>query len=98
MNDGQRISVDDLKGRSVIDDRGVTIGEVKDVAFDPLGWRVTGLLVDVRKEVADDLHLDRSLLGGTTLEFGTERIRSVGDNVLLNLDTDDMAGALRRGG
>lgn len=91
------LTADALKGRNVIDSRGATIGEVSDVALDPVGWRVTGLLVNVNKEVADRLRLDRPLLGAAQVEFGAERIGSVSDNVILNLNSDEIAGALFSG-
>lgn len=91
------LTADGLKGRNVIDSRGTTIGEVSDVALDPVGWRVTGLVVNVSKDVADRLRLDRPLLGTAKVEFGAERIGSVSDNVILNVNSDEIAGAIFTG-
>lgn len=91
------LPVDQLKGRHVIDSLGKDVGEVRDVDIDPDGWRVTDLVVSVRKEVAEDLRLGRPLLGGAALRVGTERIRSVGDAVLLNLSAEEMGREMQRG-
>lgn len=96
-NDVGHVSAGQLKGRTVIDSRGTAIGEVEDVAIDPSGWRVSGIMVNVRKEVADSLRLDRRMFGGTHLQVATERIESVGDAVLLNVDTAEMASRLYQG-
>lgn len=87
----------ELNGRAVIDNRGTTLGQVADVAIDTSGWRVRGLLVDLEREVADDLHIGKSVFGGKPrLEIGTERIEALGENVILNIDADQIAGYLRR--
>lgn len=86
-----------LKGRTVIDNQGATLGDVDDISIDPQNWRVTGLVVNLRREVADDLNLRKGWTGGARVQFGAERVQSIGDNVLLNLNTDEIAGILRRG-
>lgn len=91
-------NVDDLKGRSVIDEGGTTIGEVKDLVFDADHWTVDSIVVDLRKEVADDLHIDKPAFGKAHLKISRERVRTVGDNVMLNVTSDDIAQLLRTGG
>ena len=91
------LSVDQLKGRHVIDSRGKDLGEVRDVDIDPLAWRVTDLVVGVRREVAEDLDLDRSFLGAAALRVGIERVQSIGDTVLLNLSEEEMRREMRLG-
>lgn len=95
--DEGHLSMGQLKGRSVIDSRGTAIGEVEDVTIDPAGWRVAGIRVNVRKEVADSLRLDRPMFGSAHLQVATERIESVGDAILLNVDTAEMASRLYQG-
>lgn len=102
---GQRaFSINDVKGRQVIDANGDNVGTVEDVAIDPQTWKVSGLVVALRREVAERLDMgsgNRSpkawLGGGPTVEIRTERIRSVGDNIILNIDRDAIAEALRHG-
>lgn len=85
-----------LRGRKVIDNRGTTIGEVVDVAIDARQWRVDGLVVEVERDVADDVNLHKPLMGkGPRLTVSTERIDALGDTVILNIDTNDIAALLR---
>jgi sporulation protein YlmC with PRC-barrel domain len=97
MRSDTHLGLGELKGRHVIDSRGKDIGEVRDVAIDADGWRVTDLVVNVRKDVAEDLGLDAPLLGGAALRIGTERVQSIGDTVLLNLSEAEMRGEVRLG-
>lgn len=98
MPSHDHIDTADIRGRNVIDNRGKTIGTVEDVSIDPTSWRVRGLVVQVERDVAQDVNLDRPMLtGGPRVEIGTERINALGENIILNLDTDDIASLLRRG-
>lgn len=91
------ITTDRIRGRNVIDNRGSNLGTVDDIAFDTSTWRIRGLVVNVSKDVADDLHLDRGTFSNAKLELAPERVQAFGENVILNVDTDQLAGMLRRG-
>jgi sporulation protein YlmC with PRC-barrel domain len=103
MLEPRSFSINDVKGRQVIDANGDNVGTVEDVAIDPQSWKVSGLVVGLRREVAERLDIvgqrggARWLGGGPTVEIRTERIRSVGDNIILNIDRDAIAEALRHG-
>jgi sporulation protein YlmC with PRC-barrel domain len=90
------LTTERIRGRNVIDNRGTNLGTVEDVAFDSNDWRIRGLVVNVRKEVADSLNLDRGTFSTARLELAPERVQAFGENVILNLDTDQLAGILRR--
>jgi len=90
-------TLDDIRGRNVIDTRGTTLGEVEDVLFDSNNWQVSGFLVNLRREVADDLHLDKPAFGNARLTISKERVQAMGENVILNVNTDDIATILRTG-
>lgn len=90
----RELSIDELKGRHVIDRMGNEVGSVSDIAIDPDAWRVSGVILSVRKDVADRLHLDRPLMGDAQLDISPDRIQNVGDNVMLNVDLDAIAGRL----
>lgn len=97
---GQRMveySTHDVKGRSVIDTRGKSVGRVDDVLFDPDQWEVQSLLVDLDDEVAKDLNIKKGLFKPGQLAISRHRVESVGENILLNVDTHDIADLLRRG-
>jgi sporulation protein YlmC with PRC-barrel domain len=89
-------TLDDIKGRHVIDNGGTDLGEVQDISVDPDTWEVRSFLVGVRREIADDLHLERPGLGGSArLSISKERVQSFGENVLLNVNRDDIARIIR---
>ena len=90
------LDIGDLRGRKVIDNRGATVGEITDLSIDPNAWRVRGVIVEVDRQVADDIHIDKPLFTGRPkLEIATDRIAAMGDNVILNVTTDDIATLLR---
>jgi|ERR1051325_8401453 sporulation protein YlmC with PRC-barrel domain len=103
MIEPRSFSIGDVKGRQVIDANGDNVGTVEDVAIDPASWKVSGLVVSLRRDVAERLAMGGSkgakgwLGGGPSVEIRTERIRSVGDNIILNIDRDAIAEALRHG-
>lgn len=85
----------DLKGKSVIDHQGNDFGHVDDVTVDPDVWRVTGLVVSVNNEVADQLKIHRPVMGSAQIVVGSERIERMGDNVILNVGVSEMGDKLQ---
>ncbi len=88
-------NVGDLKGRSVIDRSGKSLGVVEDISVDPTEWRVLGVVVSVDKDTAEDLNLERTGFGGSKLSLKPERVATFGENVILNVDANDIAALLR---
>lgn len=91
---GNDISVEQMRGRQVFDKAGNELGNVEDMTFNPDGLRVTGFVVKVSKDAADRLHLDRPVLGSARINVGADRLRSIGDSVLLNIEQREMADML----
>lgn len=90
------IEASKLRGRNVLDARGNLIGKVDDVTFDPATWTVESLVVDLDREAADDLNVKRRMGRDVTLAVTRQRVATVGDAVLLNVNRDDLATLLRR--
>ena len=88
------LRTEDVKGRPVVDSAGDELGHVEDVAFDAQALRITGFIVTVTNQAADRLTIDRPTLGHARLEVGVDRLRSLGDTVLLNVDQRAIAGLL----
>lgn len=88
------INVDQLRGKQVLDRAGNDLGSVQDVTIDPDEMRVTGFIVRVSREAADRLHLDRPVLGSAHIQVGADRLDTIGDSILLNIDQREMAGML----
>lgn len=88
------VSAEQIKGRHVIDRAGNELGDVEDVTFDPTALRVTGFIVRMNKQSAERLQLSAPLLGSARIEVGADRLGSIGDTVLLNIDEREMVGML----
>lgn len=91
------LSAEGIKGRQVYDSAGNELGTLEDVSLSPDALRVTGFVVKVNREAAERLHLDAPLLGSARIEVGADRLGSVGDGILLNIDQRDMVGLLYDG-
>ena len=89
-------SIGHVKGRQVIDANGNNVGTVDDVVVDPASWKVSGFIVSLKRDVADRFQLPRKgFLENARIEIGSERVRTVGDNVILNIDASVIGDALR---
>lgn len=92
----RNFSINEVKGRTVIDSNGDNVGTIEDVVVDPEDWKVSGFVVSLRREVADLLRMERrGFMDTPRIEIGAERIRTVGENVILNIERDTIAQALR---
>lgn len=81
-----RISDDSLRGRTVISNDGLAVGEVTRVLIDTTTWRVETLEVELRKESADRIGIRRTMFRPTTVEISVDTVRSVGDAIVLAVD------------
>lgn len=85
-----------VKGRPVIDSNGDNVGVVEDVVVDPGTWKVSGFVVQLKREVAQRFHLQGGFLDQPRVEVGAERVKTVGDNVILNIGLDVIGDTVRR--
>lgn len=94
---GRTFNIGRMKGRPVIDANGDNVGTVEDVSVDPNSWKVSGLVVTLKRDVAQRFNVaSGGFLDQPRLELGSERIRTVGDNVILNIDMSVIGESLRR--
>ena len=92
----RNVNLGRMKGRPVIDANGDNVGVVDDVVVDPNSWKVSGFVVTLRREVAQRFQLQAGFLESPRVELGSERIKTVGDNVILNIDLTIIRESLRR--
>lgn len=93
----RNVNLGRMKGRPVIDSNGDNVGTVEDVVVDPTSWKVSGFVVTLRREVIQRLGVQKAgLLDQPRVELGSERIQTVGDNVILNIALDVIQESLRR--
>lgn len=96
MDSGRSFNLGRMKGRPVIDANGDNVGTVEDVSVDPNTWKVNGLVVSLKRDVAQRFHAGGGFLDHPRVELGAERIRTVGDNVILNIDLAVIGETLQR--
>lgn len=85
---------DAMNGMHVIDKTGLDFGSVDGVDIDPTTWRVTGIVIKVRREIVDRLPMSKPILGEPRIEIATDRIKNMSDNLLLNVGVADIASLL----
>lgn len=94
-------NLQDVKDRNVIDSSGDNVGTVVDVVIDPTTWRVSHFLVALRRDLEPEITGRQPALfetrRGHLFEIAAERIRTVGDNVVLNVALASILERLRSG-
>lgn len=83
-----KISDDNLRGRIVLSNDGLAIGEIERLFIDPADLRVSSLVVRLRKDAAERIGIHRSLFHGATYEISTALVQSTGDVVILSVHLD----------
>lgn len=91
---GNDITTAQVRGREVYDSAGNRVGNIEDVTFNADALRITGFIVKMDREAAARLNVAAPLLGSARLEVSADRLASLGDSVLLNVDQREMAGML----
>ena len=85
--------MDDLE---VVGNDGNLLGWVKGFTFPAVGdWRVTGVSLKMEKESHEELSIKKPFMGGAMMDVGVEDIKTVSDNILLNIPQTSMKGHLR---
>ncbi|MEM1347681.1 MAG: hypothetical protein AAGI01_03930 [Myxococcota bacterium] len=87
---GARRKSGDIIGKSVINEEGVTLGEVIDYLIDIDEWAVTDVQVKIEKTVAKELGLKTPFFGSLLVLFSVDLILSAEDNVMLGIERDDI--------
>jgi len=77
------MSNNELVGKMIVAGDGREVGEVDNVYIDVAQWRVTAIGVRLRREVLEELHLRRPLLGSQTIRLPVEQVAAVSDTVVL---------------
>lgn len=83
-----KISDDNLRGRIVLSNDGLAVGEIERLYIDPADLHVSSLVVRLRKDAAERIGIHRSLFHGATYEISTALVQSTGDVVILSVHLD----------
>ena len=92
----RNVNLGRVKGRPVIDANGDNVGTVDDVVVDPVTWKVSGFVVTLKRDVAQRFQLQAGFMDSPRVEVGSERVKTVGDNVILNIPLELIQESLRR--
>ncbi len=89
------VSSRELRGKMVVAQDGRHVGEVDAVEVSTDAWKVLGLHVKVRREVLEDMHLKRPMMGTQTVLVAPDQVSGLGDVVVL---TSGLAEVQHTGG
>ncbi len=92
--EGQAVEVGCIDKKDVITTDGRNIGELTGAYIDVNSWAVTGLLVEINKDIVDELNMKKPMLRTAKAKIMTNLVRVVSDTVQLNVPMTDLAGNL----
>ena len=84
---------DQLFGLRVITHDGAELGKVQDVEIETEGWRLTGLVVRLERDVLERLRMRKPLIGTQEMLVSVADVVGVSDNVVLSRPLGDYARA-----
>lgn len=83
----------ELRDRTVIGADGNAIGQVAGLIVDPGAWSVKEVRVRLRRDVAEQVGVGRSLFRASTIDVAVDHVQSVGDAVVLTVSAGGLRGA-----
>jgi sporulation protein YlmC with PRC-barrel domain len=90
-----RLSDKTLRGKTVISADGKVIGSISELFISAAEWRLESILVELRKEIADQIGANRTLFHRGTIELPVSLVQSVSDAVVLAVDVEELREAHR---
>ncbi len=90
----QNVEVGCIDKKDVITTDGRVIGEMTGAYIDTTSWMVTGLLVEINKDVIDELNMKKPMLRTAKAKMMTNLVKVVSDTVQLNVPITGLAGNL----
>ncbi len=91
---GPGIETGCLDKRDVITMDGRIIGQLTGAYINPSTWTVTGLILEVNKDVMDELNIKKPLLRTPKAMIQTSLVNVASDTIQLNVPITNMAGNL----
>jgi sporulation protein YlmC with PRC-barrel domain len=95
----EELSAGRMEHMEIVDTDGKLIGEVDDIVLncktECTQWEIPSLLVDVNKEVVEEIGLEKSLLKGPAIHISMKHVTDVGDVVMLGLDAENVGDILK---
>jgi len=80
-----------IKARDVITTDGRKVGVLSGGWIDVKSWNVTALVIDLDKNVVDELNLKKPILRSAKISLPTSSIKNMSDVAQLNIDMTTLA-------
>ncbi len=77
-----------LLGRKVLGDHSYYFGDLEDMVLDRAHWRVSDLIVEVRKKASDDMGFPLTIFGTSKAKVPVKQVEAIRDHILLSLDPE----------
>lgn len=87
-----------IEDRDVITTEGRNIGTLKGAWLDLSTWTVTSLVVQLNKDVVDELNVKKPALRSAVVNIPTTYVKNVSDVMQLNTDMTALSTALSTAG
>jgi sporulation protein YlmC with PRC-barrel domain len=84
------MKVADLNGKQVITSEAQVLGEVEGVEIDVGEWKVTGLHINLEKEIIEKFDFKKPLFGSVIVRLPVTTIKAVGDVIALNKTIEEL--------
>jgi sporulation protein YlmC with PRC-barrel domain len=73
----------ELQGKKVVETAAKILGTVSDVEFDPEGWKVISLQVELTDDLAETLGFKKPRFGHVNILLSVDAVKAVADVVTL---------------
>jgi sporulation protein YlmC with PRC-barrel domain len=90
-----QLGLDQLPGRSVLDNAGHVLGQIEGFVVDTESWAIAALRVRLKKSAAGHLGLGWSPFRPSTLDVPTGLVMAASDAVILRAALDDLQSLAR---
>jgi len=84
------LKVANLNGKKVITSEAQVLGEVDGAEVDIGGWKVTGLHVNLTKEIIERFNFKKPLLGSVIVCLPVNTVKAVGDVIALDKTVEEL--------
>lgn len=92
-----RLSIDELRGRTIVAADGQVIGEVTTAFVESDTWRIESIEAKLRNDAAEQLGAPHSLFRAGTIDIPISQVQSAGDAVLLAVRGAELRQSVARG-
>jgi sporulation protein YlmC with PRC-barrel domain len=81
----------ELRGKKVWSQDGREVGEIDGLEISPESWAVLGFDIKVRRDVLEEMHLKKPLMGTQTVRVTPDEVSGMSDAVILKSRLDAIA-------